>query len=156
MDRSTSKGYLYTLDWASPQSMDWLIEQFWLYMTTPTSNYDSLPRPLPLCILSHMYSMFSTIPPPTQVQPFYLTHIQGNICKCYGCGQSYNKPAIEPYNLCIQHKGMRTFYVAGSPLSRQHMGNCYHHLSERSDVSISTGPASKLKTSWYYLKLPSP
>ena len=110
--------------------------------------------PLPLCTPSSS-TCFPPSLPPTEMQPFYLTHIRGNISKYYGCGPSYNKPAIEPYNLCIQHKEMRTFYVAGSPLSWQWMDNSYYHLSRRC-INFNWPRFKAEEILILYLKLPVP
>ena len=36
--------------------------------------------------------------------PFNLHFISGNISKCAGCGNKYVKPALPPYDLCVQHR----------------------------------------------------
>ena len=68
---------------------------------------------------------------PPSTAPFYLTLLQGNVRKCYGCGGSYKKPAIPPYNLVIQHAADREFFVVGSPVVHTKHGNCYYHLSSQ-------------------------
>ena len=45
--------------------------------------------------------------------PFNLCFIAGNISKCAGCGNKYEKPVVPPHDLCIQHREWRSFTPSG-------------------------------------------
>ena len=59
--------------------------------------------------------------------PFNLHFISGNISKCAGCGNKYVKPALPPYDLCVQHREWRSFSVSGTQQSK--FSPAYYHLN---------------------------
>lgn len=68
-------------------------------------------------------------PPPmaNDASPFNLHFISGNISKCVGCGNKYVKPAVPPYDLCIQHREWRSFSVGGVQQSK--FAPAYYHVN---------------------------
>ena len=54
-----------------------------------------------------------------------LYFIFGNIAKCAGCGDKYMKPALPPYDLCVQHMEWRLFTVNGAQQSKFSLA--YYH-----------------------------
>ena len=81
----------------------------WPYF--PWGYQSSIPMPP----FSSPFAHCQTLPPPMadDSPPFNLHFISGNISKCAGCGNKYVKPAMPPYDLCIQHKEWRSFTVNG-------------------------------------------
>ena len=72
----------------------------------------------------------STVTPPPMADnnsPFKLHFISGNIAKCAGCGNKYMKPALPPYDLCVQHREWRSFTVSGAQQSK--FSPAYYHVN---------------------------
>ena len=62
-------------------------------------------------------------------KPFKLHFITGNISKCAGCKGKYMKPAVPPFNLCIQHEEWRQITYSNSPAPSSVFSNAYYHPS---------------------------
>lgn len=73
-------------------------------------------------------SPFSS-PLPQENAPFYLVFLSGNISKCSGCNNKYNKPANPPCDLIVQHQEWR-FYTPNSGVEQQSkFSNAYYRLN---------------------------
>lgn len=85
------------------------------------------------------YACLSSVPHSSQTPPlpsmtgkqstFKLWFISGNISKCAGCNNKYDKPPIPPYNLCVQHKEWRRFTLAAGRELQSKFAPAYYHLS---------------------------
>ena len=62
-------------------------------------------------------------------KPFNLHFITGNSSKCEGCKGKYVKPAVLPFNLCIQHEEWRQNTFGSSPAPSSVFSNAYYHPS---------------------------
>ena len=91
----------------------------------------------------------------SEVAPFNLWFISGNISKCGGCNNKFVKPVIPPFDLCIQHKEWRSFTHKGTDEQQSRFANTYYHVHllciqrnwpcfQGSDVVISVEVAQKL------------
>jgi len=83
-------------------------------------------------LLSEEQSPFRLTPSLTMAEeqsPFRLWFISGNISKCAGCNNKYSKPAIPPFDLCIQHKEWRTFIPTPGGESQSKFAPAYYHLN---------------------------
>ena len=89
-------------------------------------SFEATPEPPPTTAAS-----FGPPPPPppmaNDASPFALYFISGNISKCAGCGNKYVKPAVPPYDLCIQHREWRSFSVGGVQQSK--FAPAYYHVN---------------------------
>ena len=70
-----------------------------------------------------------TMPPMAEDESmFVLCFITGNISKCTGCNNKYDKPPTPPYDICVQHKEWRTFTPTGrTPQSK--FAPAYYHVN---------------------------
>ena len=102
-------------------------------------------------------------PPPPPLPPmaqaatsFILTIITGNITRCAGCGNKYCKPAVPPYDVCVQHREWRSYTSPGGGPQSKFSPAYYHvnmpcftrnwpHFSPR-DLIVSREMWSKLTT----------
>lgn len=65
----------------------------------------------------------------SETRPFNLHFIKGNISRCAGCKGQYVKPAVPPWNLCIQHEEWRQVTFPNSPMPSSVFSNVYYHAS---------------------------
>ena len=49
--------------------------------------------------------------------------------KCAGCNNKYSKPAIPPFDLCVQHKEWRTFTPTPGGESQYKFAPAYYHFN---------------------------
>ena len=78
--------------------------------------------------LSPAASQFPPPLPPSQ-QTFTLCRITGNISVCIGCRGRYQKSALPPDDMCIQHQEWREYSVPSSPMPQFRFGNVYYHFN---------------------------
>lgn len=78
---------------------------------------------------STLYGQSTAASPPMAEEdsPFKLHFICGNISKCAGCGNQYVKPAMPPYDLCIQHREWRSYTVGGNQQTK--FAPAYYHVN---------------------------
>ena len=126
---STVDTFVPSSPWSSPY-YDWGYSSFYppppMY-PPPFGQHDatfSLPGSMTPSV-----SPSSMTPPPMadDNSPFKLHFISGNIAKCAGCGNKYTKPAVPPYDLCVQHREWRTFTVSGAQQSK--FSPAYYHVN---------------------------
>lgn len=66
---------------------------------------------------------------PSQMRPFKLHFIRGNISRCAGCKGLYTKPALPPHDLCVQHEEWRQITFPNSLTPNSVFSNVYYHAS---------------------------
>ena len=158
----TVNASLPSSSWSSPY-YDWGYPSYYhplLPMYTPQFDQHGASFPPPVAppppgpTVPHVPP--STVTPPPMADnnsPFKLHFISGNIAKCAGCGNKYMKPALPPYDLCVQHREWRSFIVSGAQQSK--FSPAYYHVNalciKKNWPSFS--PQHILITSDVYLKL---
>ena len=111
---------------------------YYNYASPCSTGYTSWPTPTSPYDWSYPYMPIPPPPPSSQLPPappmaeenpqFKLCFIVGNISKCTGCGNRYPKPAIPPYDICVQHREWRSFFSPGGA-QQSRFAPAYYHVN---------------------------
>ena len=106
------------------------------YTSSPQTNF------YPYQCINPQFSQWSTNihvnrPPWTSPNPSYPIHQSsgsfrlcfrsGNISVCAGCRKRFDKQAVSPNNLCVQHEEWRSYTSPVTNLPESRFGNAYYH-----------------------------
>ena len=91
----------------------------------PSQGYDPWKMYPHMCSYppAHMYAPGGT----TNMNPFCLCFVKGNISVCIGCKNRYEKNLQPPNDLCIKHQEWREFTPVGSETPQSKFSNVYYH-----------------------------